>query len=58
MHASAAYAGRYAGILEGYGLTLEQIRRDRVFRVEQYGALAGFYSLILRDEPKLHLARK
>ena len=55
MHASSAYAGEYARILEGYAVTPEQLGRDLVMLAEQEGRLLGFYSLITGDDPELDL---
>jgi GNAT superfamily N-acetyltransferase len=54
MHASSAYAGDYARILDGYVVTAEQIARDHVFVAEDE-AILGFYSLTLAPEPELDL---
>lgn len=54
MHASSAYAGGYARILDGYSVTPEQIARDHVF-VAEAEAILGFYSLTLAPEPELDL---
>jgi GNAT superfamily N-acetyltransferase len=54
MHASSAYAGDYARILEGYAVTPDQIARDYVFLAEDK-AILGFYSLTLAPEPELDL---
>ncbi|WEK44235.1 MAG: GNAT family N-acetyltransferase [Candidatus Sphingomonas colombiensis] len=55
MHASAAYSGRYASILDGYALTPDQVARDRVFLAVGENVVAGFYSLTLVGEPELDL---
>ena len=55
MHASAAYAGNYASILNGYAITSEQIDKDIIYLAERDGLLAGFYSLTLESEPELDL---
>lgn len=56
MHASSAYAGDYATILEGYAVTPDQIERDVVYLAETAsGEIVGFYSLTLIDEPELDL---
>jgi len=54
MHESAAYAGTYARILDGYAVTPDQIARDHVFVAEE-DAVLGFYSLMLEPEPELDL---
>ena len=56
MHASSAYRGNYARILQGYAVTPDQIARDHVYlATDANGALAGFYSLTLQPEPELDL---
>jgi GNAT superfamily N-acetyltransferase len=55
MHASSAYAGEYARILQGYAVTPAQLRRDLVYVAEAGGSPAGFYGLTLGDEPELDL---
>lgn len=54
MHASAAYAGGYARILDGYAVTPEQIARDHVY-VAEAETILGFYSLTMLPEPELDL---
>lgn len=54
MHASSAYRGDYARILEGYAVMPEQIERDLVV-VAAGDAILGFYSLVLGDAPELDL---
>lgn len=55
MHASAAYGGSYASILDGYTITPSQIDQD-VFRVaERDREICGFYSLTFDGEPELDL---
>lgn len=56
MHASSAYRGAYASILEGYALSPAQIERDAVHVYEDAAAVLGFYSLTRRgDESELDL---
>ncbi|MFK4811742.1 GNAT family N-acetyltransferase [Devosia sp. ZW T5_3] len=55
MHQSSAYAGTYASILDGYAVTPEQIDGDIFYVADLEGAIAGFYSLTLGDEPELDL---
>jgi N-acetylglutamate synthase-like GNAT family acetyltransferase len=55
MHTSSAYKGDYARILEGYGVTSEQIAEDLVYLAERAGQLVGFYSLIPGASPELDL---
>jgi GNAT superfamily N-acetyltransferase len=55
MHASGAYRGRYAPMLDGYAVTPDQIERDLVVVAERAGEVAGFYSLIVEGEPELDL---
>ena len=45
MHATAAYRGRYAAMLAGYGVTPAQIVRDEVFVYAPADVILGFYSL-------------
>jgi GNAT superfamily N-acetyltransferase len=55
MHGSAAYRGDYAAILAGYAVTADQIERDLIVVAEAEGAILGFYSLTLGEEPELDL---
>lgn len=55
MHASSAYAGEYARILEGYDVTEAQIASDVVVLAERLGVVAGFYSLVTAPQPELDL---
>jgi GNAT superfamily N-acetyltransferase len=56
MHSSAAYQGRYARILNGYELTVQQVQNDHVFLATEREVLQGFYSLTgLSSEPELDL---
>jgi GNAT superfamily N-acetyltransferase len=56
MHASAAYRGTYAQILQGYEITAEQIRHDRMFLATDGGRVQGFYSLAnVESDPELDL---
>lgn len=56
MHASSAYRGRYAAILEGYAVSPSQIERDFICVAVQDGPIVGFYSLVLSAaEPELDL---
>lgn len=55
MHQSHAYRGRYASILEGYAVTPDQIDKDIFHVADLDGAIAGFCSLTLGDEPELDL---
>ena len=55
MHASAAYRGSYASILDGYAIRSSQIAQDVFHVAEQDGAICGFYSLTLEGEPELDL---
>lgn len=47
MHASTAYQGRYASMLEGYAIDAAQIGRDQIHLAEEGGELLGFYSLVV-----------
>lgn len=55
MHASSAYEGEYARILEDYRVTKEQIGRDLIYLAEDRGRLVGFYGLTPGEEPELDL---
>ncbi|MEG3152627.1 GNAT family N-acetyltransferase [Sphingomonas sp. ZT3P38] len=55
MHASAAYGGVYASILEGYAVSPAQVANDLFHVAEHNGSIAGFYSLTLGGEPELDL---
>lgn len=55
MHQSSAYADKYASILDGYAVTPGQIDTDIFYVADLDGAIAGFYSLTLGDEPELDL---
>jgi N-acetylglutamate synthase-like GNAT family acetyltransferase len=56
MHASAAYQGAYAIILNGYSVTAEQVVADQVYLVEEAGEIVGFYSLTnIVGDPELDL---
>lgn len=47
MHASAAYRGPYASILQGYAITTAQIGADHFYLAERGPQPLGFYSLAL-----------
>ncbi|HWV21469.1 MAG TPA: GNAT family N-acetyltransferase [Devosia sp.] len=55
MHASSAYSGTYARILEGYAITPAQLDTDIFYVALLDDAIAGFYSLTLAGEPELDL---
>ncbi|TFW32483.1 GNAT family N-acetyltransferase [Massilia horti] len=56
MHASAAYRGAYAAILDGYAVTPAQIGRDLLYVALKDGQPLGFYSLVHATcEPELDL---
>nr|WP_121230719.1 GNAT family N-acetyltransferase [Saccharothrix variisporea] len=55
MHASSAYHGDYATILEGYEVTPEYVERHRVYAAVDADDVLGFYALIL-DPPELDIA--
>jgi GNAT superfamily N-acetyltransferase len=56
MHASTAYQGPYAAILEGYAIDAAQIGRDQIHVAEGGDGLLGFYSLAIdTDEAELDL---
>ncbi|MEV0587873.1 GNAT family N-acetyltransferase [Nonomuraea sp. NPDC050310] len=55
MHASAAYRGEYAAILDGYEVTPDYLERHPAFvAVDVFGRVLGFASL-LTDPPELDL---
>lgn len=56
MHASSAYQGEYASILEGYRVTAGYLTRHEVFLAADGDAdtVLGFYSLVA-DPPELDL---
>ena len=54
-HASSAYKGDYAAILDGYEISAEQMERDAFRVAERAGAIVGYYSLTLQPEPELDL---
>lgn len=46
MHASSAYQGQYAAILQGYAISSGQLERDEVhLAADVQGRVLGFYSL-------------
>jgi GNAT superfamily N-acetyltransferase len=55
MHASSAYHGQYAPMLQGYQVKPEQIENDLMYLAELEGEIIGFYSLIVNREPELDL---
>jgi len=56
MHASTAYGGDYARILDGYEISVAQVRRDPMFVADDAGRVLGFYSLTnLETPPELDL---
>jgi GNAT superfamily N-acetyltransferase len=56
MHASSAYRGAYAAILQGYAVTPVQVERDVVFAGCGGERVLGFYALAnLAAEPELDL---
>ncbi|MEU8636036.1 GNAT family N-acetyltransferase [Amycolatopsis sp. NPDC048633] len=54
MHASSAYQGDYASILDGYAVTPGYVDRNPTFAAMAGGELLGFYSL-LEDPPELDI---
>ncbi|WIY06836.1 GNAT family N-acetyltransferase [Amycolatopsis mongoliensis] len=54
MHASAAYQGDYASILDGYAVTPAYIAGNPTFAAMAGDELLGFYSL-LEDPPELDI---
>lgn len=55
MQTSSAYQGRYAAILQGYGISKEELRANVVHLAERDGDIIGFYSLITGPDPELDL---
>jgi GNAT superfamily N-acetyltransferase len=57
MHASTAYQGVYASILDGYEITKDQLQDDQVFlAANDSGQVLGFYSLAnVVSQPELDL---
>ncbi|MEU7530038.1 GNAT family N-acetyltransferase [Saccharothrix sp. NPDC042600] len=56
MHASSAYQGNYASILDGYRVTREYVERNVVhLAAGPRDELLGFYALVL-DPPELDIA--
>lgn len=54
MHASRAYQGMYAAILQGYAITPEQVARDHVYlAAATESQVLGFYSLTPPAGPEL-----
>jgi GNAT superfamily N-acetyltransferase len=54
MHASSAYQGDYASILDGYAVTPGYVERNPTFVAMTGDELLGFYSL-LEDPPELDI---
>jgi GNAT superfamily N-acetyltransferase len=54
MHASSAYKGEYASILDGYAVTPEYIERNPTFTATTSDELLGFYAL-LTESPELDI---
>ncbi|WP_419997962.1 GNAT family N-acetyltransferase [Streptomyces boninensis] len=54
MHASSAYEGRYASIIEGYRVSAQYILRHEVYVAADDTRVLGFYALVL-DPPELDL---
>jgi GNAT superfamily N-acetyltransferase len=50
MHASSAYRGTFAAILDGYAVTPSQVETDLVYLAEAQGDVLGFYSLVVDDD--------
>jgi GNAT superfamily N-acetyltransferase len=51
MHASRAYQGPYAAILQGYAISPAQVARDHLYLAAgSAGQVLGFYSLTQADE--------
>jgi GNAT superfamily N-acetyltransferase len=54
MHASSAYQGDYASILDGYAVTPSYIDANPTFTAVVHGEVLGFYAL-LADPPELDI---
>ncbi|SFW71993.1 GNAT family N-acetyltransferase [Amycolatopsis australiensis] len=54
LHASSAYQGEYASILDGYAVTPGYLEANPAFAAMADGELLGFYAL-LEDPPELDL---
>ncbi len=54
VHASSAYRGGYASILDGYALTPGYVEANPVFTAVNGGELLGFYGL-LENPPELDI---
>ncbi|MFC4086493.1 GNAT family N-acetyltransferase [Amycolatopsis samaneae] len=54
MHASSAYRGEYASILDGYAVTADYVRAHPVFVATKTDRVIGFAALLV-DEPELDL---
>ncbi len=54
MHASSAYQGDYASILDGYEVTPHYVAANQTFAATADGQILGFYSLVT-DPPELDL---
>ena len=55
IQASSAYHGEYRAMVASYVVAPAQLERDQMHLAEQDGAVVGFYSLMLGDEPELDL---
>lgn len=54
MHASSAYRGEYASILDGYVVTPDYVERNPTFTAMKGDELLGFYTL-LTEPPELDI---
>jgi GNAT superfamily N-acetyltransferase len=56
MHASSAYQGDYASILDGYAVTPEYVQAHRTFTATREGEILGFYTLLAAELDLLFVA--
>ena len=54
VHASSAYQGEYASILDGYAVTPAYVEANPTFTATRQGEVLGFYGL-LEDPPELDI---
>ncbi|MEU4521755.1 GNAT family N-acetyltransferase [Amycolatopsis sp. NPDC024027] len=56
MHASSAYQGDYASILDGYAVTPEYVEAHPTFTATRDGEILGFYTLLAAELDLLFVA--
>ncbi|MFB9690038.1 GNAT family N-acetyltransferase [Amycolatopsis plumensis] len=56
MHASAAYQGEYASILDGYAVTPGYVEANATFIAARDGEILGFYALMAAELDLLFVA--